>query len=1018
MTENSVRKRNKPTFVCTNCKRKKIKCDRKTPCSSCVKLNIGYTCVYDTRWATSAKDGNHQKPHARVSSSNNQDKFEVAQLKAKVAELERIITEHHMKEDNDDKTEPRAPSVPVVKSNGATIYVRSQPIPPPETTLTPNPIVNPTDTLNFYAGYTPIYIKGSIRRVNFGPLTWIALLKRDHALSLAWKDLSTKGYFSSVNLRQMPLDPENIAIVNSQMNTPEGVSPNMDKFFRRKYLEIEGYDETMPYHTLTRIGVDNGKPRNDDQKNNANKHPDFKMSFTSISLARTVFEGRINPELQLIEKIKTILPSKKVFWSLIDLFFKNVYPLYPFIDEDSFKKELQKIVGKVDYEDKPFSKVNISKKLDLAVVALCFICLRMTYLSLYSNKDSTNREIVNSPGTSLLKFLFQNPINSSCIDVANSCIQCFHFRRKSNLTVFQAILYMRFYRNIAPEEGDGIDGGDSQVGTSLLIQMAISLGLNREPDLMDVCNDEKTNHLGRKIWAALMSADFIYCLSVGSPSSVHPSHYDVSEPFLNSKNSNIQDTEMESVITESFAVVQSDRDLVRKLLNYVLDIKNGVEMNKITHKLHLAEQIWQSRFNVMQNQQLRNDIDNSEHTRQDIKRFLYINKARKFLLIKIPIMSFYYHIYLHYEKMMDTELSFFYLSKIFLIIIHDIFPYIEDIINGYLSSAGLFLNPCVQLGLLKSNEMIFSCLVRVNFAIYQLESSENHSSKLSNDKHYNDHYEVLKNMSQSISDTRKLITLLLERIGLRYYCAWRISKSQLTICHTLSGKEFYEKNAQKLKRIRGFQFTAAQLDSFSALIGQLQKAVQKTLSFEDGRHTSTPDILNTDLADIQKSLSGTQNVIPEETPERQVNEFDGAGLNTIDRVNNELLEDWPNLNLNYIDHMWLQHAAFRNDTNSSLENNLISNGEDLRRLSSMTPGVVQNGLDVDGSLCGNNPTEGTSIQGSSNNLNQSQARPVIQPRQQSNPFIPLPSLFDNIQGQECIDFMLDAGLKYSYDSFL
>lgn len=1023
MPENSVRKRNKPTFVCTNCKRKKIKCDRKTPCSSCVKLNIGYTCVYDTRWTTAGKDNNHHKQLSRGASSNSLDHLEVAQLKAKVAELESIIAQHNMKED-EGVTKPDADLEPVYKASD-TSYARAQPIPPPETPVTPNPIVNPKDALNFYTGYTPLHIKGNIRRVNFGPLSWIALLKRDPALSLTWKDLSTKGYSSTINLRQMPLTLENIVILNTQMSTSEGVSPNMDKYFRRKFLEIEGYDETMPYHSLARIGANNGQSGGNEQKTNgntSNKQSDFKMSFTLISLARTVFEGKINPELQLIEKIKTMLPSKKVFWSLIDLFFKNVYPFYPFIDEDSFKKDLQKIVGKVDYEDKPFTKVNISKKLDLAVVALCFICLRMTYLSLYSNKDSTNRSIVDSRDMTLTKFLFQNPINSSCIDVANSCIQCFHFRRKSNLSVFQAILYMRFYRNIAPEEGDGIDGGDSQVGTALLVQMAISLGLNREPDLLDVCNDEKINHLGRKIWAALISADFVYCLSVGNPTSIHPQHHDVSEPFLTSKNSNIQDIEMESVITQTFGVVDSDRDLVRRLLGYVLNIRHGVEMNKITHKLHVTEQIWQARFNVMQNQQLKDEIDNSKHTRPDIRRFLYIEKARKFLIMKIPITSFYYHIYLHYEKMMDTELSFFYLLKIFLIITNDLMPYIEDIITGYLSSVGLFLNPLVQLGLLKSNEIVFSCLVRVNFTIHQLETSESHSSKVNEDQQYHDHFNTLKVMSRNITHTSKLITLLLERMGLRYYCAWRISKSQLTLCNTISGKEFYEKHGQKLKRIKGFQFTSAQLDRFNLLIGQLREAVQKTLTFEDGQNTSTPDVVKTDLADIEKSLSGAQRIVPEETPDSQANALDRTNLNTPNYINDETLAELASFNINYIDHMWLQHAAFRNDANLSLENNLISNlgnNDELRNASNSSAGVSQNGFGVPDA---NSLAESSAVQGNSNNTHQqqrqSQARPGLPPHSQSNGFIPFPSLFDNIQGQECIDFMLDAGLKYTYDSFL
>ena len=112
-------------------------------------------------------------------------------------------------------------------------------------------------------------------------------------------------------------------------------------------------------------------------------------------------------------------------------------------------------------------------------------------MSFFNNRNCVNEFIMNSEEETVAKYIMQNPINLSTIEVANSCIQCFQFTRKSNITVFQAMLYMRIYRNCAPEESDGIDGGDSQVATALLVQMAYSLGLNREPDKFDVCNDEK-----------------------------------------------------------------------------------------------------------------------------------------------------------------------------------------------------------------------------------------------------------------------------------------------------------------------------------------------------------------------------------------------------------------------------------------------------------------------------------------------------------------------------------------------
>ncbi|GME74461.1 unnamed protein product [Ambrosiozyma monospora] len=41
-----TRKRNRPSFVCSNCRRKKIKCDKQSPCHNCVRAKIADSCQY------------------------------------------------------------------------------------------------------------------------------------------------------------------------------------------------------------------------------------------------------------------------------------------------------------------------------------------------------------------------------------------------------------------------------------------------------------------------------------------------------------------------------------------------------------------------------------------------------------------------------------------------------------------------------------------------------------------------------------------------------------------------------------------------------------------------------------------------------------------------------------------------------------------------------------------------------------------------------------------------------------
>lgn len=60
------------------------------------------------------------------------------------------------------------------------------------TLLGRNPVASNYDTINFYAGYTPIQDKEPLRRANFGPLSWVALLRKDQGLSLLWDYIQTR----------------------------------------------------------------------------------------------------------------------------------------------------------------------------------------------------------------------------------------------------------------------------------------------------------------------------------------------------------------------------------------------------------------------------------------------------------------------------------------------------------------------------------------------------------------------------------------------------------------------------------------------------------------------------------------------------------------------------------------------------------------------------------------------------------------------------------------------------------
>lgn len=95
--------------------------------------------------------------------------------------------------------------------------------------------------------------------------------------------------------------------------------------------------------------------------------------------------------------------------------------------------------------------------------------------------------------------------------VIRYALSSFHFLRKVHFSVFQCTLYLKLYQTFASEEGDGADGADSQIFNGVLIHMAYSLGIHREPrQFKHGFKDEKHNNLCRKIWHYLVFSDITH----------------------------------------------------------------------------------------------------------------------------------------------------------------------------------------------------------------------------------------------------------------------------------------------------------------------------------------------------------------------------------------------------------------------------------------------------------------------------------------------------------------------------
>lgn len=245
------KKRNRLTLSCNYCKKRKVKCDRGQPCSSCVKYNVPGLCEYNG-FVNGENQHIGEIPPFTIQSSNGYKKSklnlnseitkgqaahnsdttvysELEMLKDKIRQIEASITVSSLSQQSPNFSPPTTdPSLlnATVNNNNSVSRTQNSPIqlPPltwtPSTSSTPRPLsaesnlrsgqflsqiplndysdtnkkyvgINPfassEETINFYEGYTPVIIKSSSRRMNFGPFAWISIMSKDVALRLLWK---------------------------------------------------------------------------------------------------------------------------------------------------------------------------------------------------------------------------------------------------------------------------------------------------------------------------------------------------------------------------------------------------------------------------------------------------------------------------------------------------------------------------------------------------------------------------------------------------------------------------------------------------------------------------------------------------------------------------------------------------------------------------------------------------------------------------------------------------------------
>lgn len=672
-------------------------------------------------------------------------------------------------------------------------------------TIGMNPFTSSEETINFHKGFNPIIIEASGRRSCAGPLSWSNLKRKDCALRLISKRLPHSSSIFAENklIANLPTDNNHVYVSANASIEHKGEAFQLEESKQSGSSECPKPVDTkanVPYEKSHIQGLSttadnsNEKQSGNISKVKSNIGPSSNTRVLTLDL--TLNMTHIGKESKWTAIIQKVIPKRRTIWTLLDLFFGRVYAYFPYVDEILFKSKICSIIGPAAFVDET-PKIKIEKRVDLAYIGTLFCILRLTYLYVVPYDDQRAQKILESVSNDdVNKYVLENPIPITLIDVTAACIEHFIFVRKLCLPVFQCCWYYRLYQIHAPEDGENCDPATAQLAHSILVSTAYAIGLNREPSLIaeyaisqneiNELTDERTKSLSRKLWYALYFVDHMQTFSEGCyPIRITSSDYDVQLPRLSAEASNSTNLELEKQVMQVYAFWDICADgPIAKILQLVLPMNRDVKVEEVMKLLSHSEV---NVLNVM------GSFDNFLQVLPEGHPDGVVRVGTLGLLMfsYSVFLSLYLLFLIHYNERGNYVLEYFYLQKLFYNNIMDCFPYFLKLVYGvddiYGRGAGMMLLPEIITMIVRTIESLFLVITRANMLLFSRSSIPEKKYEL----HHNEKLEMARKILKYSEKVARILLFALTKLMTKYYIAWKNYKSLLFILDMITKESYY-----------------------------------------------------------------------------------------------------------------------------------------------------------------------------------------------------------------------------------
>ncbi|KAK6459797.1 fungal-specific transcription factor [Scheffersomyces xylosifermentans] len=741
MIANKPKKRNRRVYVCDSCRARKTRCDKNQPCTNCIRN--GSECTYST---ADIRKTQLKEAWKRVPTKDSRETEITNIIPALSSELDFVKSKIRFIESSIQNASEKP------KLEGFTTSSQISPLIELDNLPLNFDINNEEINFNEDLAYCDGILQASpilFQR----PLQFQGISKGDPGARLFWRYKSLPTWSNALQT--------NITIQTTLIDASKkkSVIEKAKSVYGEAYIpstDVLNY-KTHPMEIVKAI---------------SNYAQDFGISFCS------------SPDTKLLDRLIVVIPSREANLRWISVFFRKLYPVFPLIDEEDYRHDLDRILGLSELNGVVHQPPKMENKHDLAIIIIHLMILRLSYLSFLEIDSHTNR-----PDDEETTFLRSNPISLCAVEVAETCLKEFDLMRRQPMVVLQAALMLRLYRLYAPEEGDGAATSGAQIFNGTLIQLGISIGLNREPDLF-VCSTvvtEKRKNLRRKIWYILMALDLQDSMVFGSIPTIDVNNHDVQMPQLKSDNANLGDLFLEKKVIASL----NEPYLVFRLTKALVKCSSNIqESSKVSRVLGLLSEL---EYSLAQQYGTFTDYLTPKSDRGDIFKIL---RFGIYLRTRLYTLYVLYCMFLYFERKNIPKLKFHYFKKSLRIIFHELGQLTEEFLlsasNHFDSGFTLLTVPAIEL---YCHTVVLICQairIRFNCTLRDLKKRADFKFKFDNDTSFQEFY-------CSLGEARDLLrSFSLGKIGVlgllcrRYQHSWKARKSHLFGMKLVESNFIYE----------------------------------------------------------------------------------------------------------------------------------------------------------------------------------------------------------------------------------